>query len=231
MIVGLVNSIPESLMSYIHQALKKAQSERDRRFGPYKGVLESARLQNSRRAIRWVLIGLPAVGMLFLAFIFYSWLDPSAPQTTPAKLAHPAQAETARPATDKAGSAEALCQTGKQHHLNGNLAEAKLCYEKALQADPGCATALNNLGVILMAGQNYQDARKSFEKAIRLKPEYVDPWYNMACLFALTKEPEKALRYLKRAAALDPQVNMWAMEDADLEYLRSQPGFAQIITP
>lgn len=218
-------------MSYIHQALKKAQSERDRRSGPYEGVLKSARSQNSRRAIRWALIGLPAVGMLLLAFMLYSWLDLSGPQATPAKLPHPAQAEGARPATDKTGSAETLCQTGKQHHLNGNLAEAKLCYEKALQADPGCATALNNLGVILMAEQNYPEARKSFEKALRLKPEYVDPCYNLACLFALTEEPEQGLRYLKRAAALDPQVNMWAMVDADLEYLRRQPGYMQTITP
>jgi len=217
-------------MSYIHQALKKAQTERDDRYGKYEGILHSSRSKKSGSVRRWTLIGVAVLGILFLAFISYSWLDLSGPEATtkdPPKPKHAAPAPN--PAPDKTADADALYQVGKTHHRSGRLGEAKLFYGKALKADPGCVEALNNLGVILMTEKNYPEARSRFEKAIRLKPEYVDPCYNLACLFALTDEPEEGIRYLKRAVSLAPQVKVWALEDGDLDTLRNEPGFAGIV--
>lgn len=215
-------------MSYIHQALKKAQIERDSRHEQYEGLLPSARSKKSGHFRRWALIGASALGILLLAFIFYSWLDLPGQQATTASPNHPTQAApTSTP--DKGPNAEALYQVGQTHHAKGRLEDAKVFYEKALRVDPGCVPALNNLGVILMNEKNYPDARRRFEKAARLKPGYVDPYYNLACLFALTDRPDQSLRYLKRAISLDPQVKAWALADADLERLHSQPGFREIV--
>ncbi|MBW1779163.1 MAG: tetratricopeptide repeat protein [Deltaproteobacteria bacterium] len=213
-------------MSYIHQALKKAQTERDDRYGKYEGILSS---RSRKPGIgRWIVIAVAALVILFLAFISYSWLDLSGPGVTTAGPAKPNRPGPA-PVRKKAADAEAFYQIGKTHHKSGRLNQAKIFYEKALKADPGCVVALNNLGVILMREGNTPAARSRFEKAIRLKPGYVDPCYNLACLFALTDQTEQGLRYLKRAVSLDPQVKAWAMEDADLEKLRDQPGFKDIV--
>lgn len=217
-------------MSYIHQALKKAQAERDDRQGKYEGVLHPSRPKRSALARRSTVIAVAAPVILFLAFISYSWLDSSGPQATTENRPRPKPAAAAPTSvSSQTANADALYQVGKSHHTNGRLSDAKVFYEKALKADPGCVTALNNLGVILMMEKNYGEAQSGFEKAIRLKPGYVDPCYNLACLFALTDQPEKGIHYLKRAVSLDPQVKRWAMKDADLEKLRTDPGFAEMV--
>jgi tetratricopeptide (TPR) repeat protein len=217
-------------VSYIHQALKKAQTERDDRYGKYEGILLSSRSKKSALFRRWALIAAAVLGILFLAFIAYSWLDLTGPRATTANPTKPTEAASApKKVPDKSANAEALYQGGRTHHRKGRLDQAKILYEKALRVDPGCVAALNNLGVILMAENNYPAARSRFEKAIRLRPGYVDPCYNLACLFALIDQPEQGLRYLKRAVSLHPQVKAWALEDADLEKLRRQPGFAEIV--
>lgn len=174
------------------------------------------------------MIGALALGILSLAFISYSWLDLTGPRATTANPPRETQATPAS-APKKALDAQALYEVGKSHHRSGRPSEAKIFYEKAFRVDPGYVAALNNLGVILMAEKNYSEARSKFEKAIRLKPGYVDPCYNLACLFALTDQPEQGLRYLKRAVSLHPQVKAWALEDADLEKLRNEQGFREIV--
>ena len=214
-------------MSYIHQALKKAQIERDDRYGKYGGIV-SSRSKKSGRAKKLILLIVVSLVILFLAFVSYSWLDFNGPQVETnivPKQREPVNLEI----REKTADAMELYQRGKEHHKSGRLNKARMWYEQALMADPGCVVALNNLGVLLIKGKNYPAARGRFEKAIRLKPGYVDPYYNLACLFALTDQPEQALRYLKRAVSIDPQAKEWALEDADLEKLRNQPGFGTIV--
>ena len=214
-------------MSYIHQALKKAQIERDDRHGKYGGII-SSRSKKSGLAKKLILSIVVSLVILFLAFVSYSWLDFNGPQVEINVI--PEQREPVQlPVHEKTADAMELYQRGKEDHKSGRLNKARMWYEKALMADPGCVVALNNLGVLLIEGKNYPAARSRFDKAIRLKPGYVDPYYNLACLFALTDQPEQALRYLKRAVSIDPQAREWAKKDTDLEKLRNQPGFGTIV--
>ncbi len=214
-------------MSYIHQALKKAQIERDDRYGKYGGIV-SSRSKKSGHAKKLILLIVVSLVILFLAFVSYSWLDFNGPQVE-TNVIHRQREPVQLPVDEKTADAMELYQRGKEHHKSGRLNKARMWYEQALMADPGCVVALNNLGVLLIKDKNYPAARGRFEKAIRLKPGYVDPYYNLACLFALTDQPEQALRYLKRAVSIDPQAKEWALEDADLKKLRDQPGFGDIV--
>jgi tetratricopeptide (TPR) repeat protein len=214
-------------MSYIHQALKKAQIERDGRHGKYGGII-SSRSKKSGIGKKTILLIIVLLVILLLAFMSYSWLDFNGPQVE--KNVLPEKKEPVRrPVQEKTADAMELYERGKQDHKGGRLNRAKMWYEKALIADPGCVVALNNLGVLLIKDKNYPAARSRFEKAIRLKPGYVDPYYNLTCLFALTDRPEEALRYLKRAISIHPEVKTWALKDADLEKLRNEPGFGKIV--
>jgi len=213
-------------MSYIHQALKKAQTERDDRYGRYRSILPS-RSKRPNAARRWVLFGIAGVLILSLAFVAYSWLDSEDLQHV--EEAPPKPSPPPASAPKHRVDAEALYRVAKNHHKNGRLKPARVFYEKALRADPGNVTALNNLGVILMTEGDYSGARSKFEKAIRLNPGYVDPCYNLACLFAVTDQPRQGLNYLKRAVSLDPRVKAWALKDTDLEKLHNQPEFEEIV--
>ena len=207
--------------------MKKAQIERDDRHGKYGGII-SSRSKKSGLAKKLILSIVVSLVILFLAFVSYSWLDFNGPQVEINVI--PEQREPVQlPVHEKTADAMELYQRGKEDHKSGRLNKARMWYEKALMADPGCVVALNNLGVLLIEGKSYPAARSRFDKAIRLKPGYVDPYYNLACLFALTDQPEQALRYLKRAVSIDPQAREWAKKDTDLGKLRNQPGFGTIV--
>jgi len=214
-------------MSYIHQALKKAQVERDDRYGKYSGII-SSRSGKSGLGKKSILLIIVSLAILFLAFMSYSWLDFSGPQVE-TNIVPKKRGPVQRPVHEKTPDAMELYERGKEDHKGGRLNRAKMWYEKALIADPGCVVALNNLGVLLIKDENYPAARSRFEKAIRLKPGYVDPYYNLVCLFALTDRPEQALRYLKRAVSIHPEVKTWALEDADLGKLHNLAGFRGIV--
>jgi tetratricopeptide (TPR) repeat protein len=234
-------------MSYIHEALKKAQVERDQGKSAYGGIPVPRRKKSfftNRKAI------VPAVFLLLvlLAFAGYSWWD----QTTedrrqntedrrqntedsgmssvvrrPSSESRPSSAK--RKTEKRRENVAESYQKARALHRDGRLTDAGLWYEKVLSMDPGHVEALNNRGVLHLQEKNYSAARKCFEKAIRLKPDYVDPYYNLACVCAVQGQVQQGLRYLGKAISMDPHVKKWAKEDPDLEGLRGDPRFREIV--
>lgn len=109
------------------------------------------------------------------------------------------------------------------------MPEAGIWYEKVISMDPGHVEALNNRGVLHLHKKEYSAARKCFEKATRLKPDYVDPYYNLACVSVAQGQPEQGLRYLKKAVSMNPAVREWAKKDPDLDVLRGSPRFREMV--
>jgi len=186
--------------------------------------------------------------MVLLAFGAYSWWDLKAekrngappPAVNPPKVQRgtPAPRDTAGkplPRTltgSKSVSREDIAasyQKARDLHRDGRLPEAGLWYEKVISMDPGHVEALNNRGVLHLHHKDYQAARKCFEKAIRLKPDYVDPYYNLACVSAAKGQLEQGLRYLEKAVLMDPHVREWARKDPDLDPLRESRRFLAIV--
>lgn len=109
------------------------------------------------------------------------------------------------------------------------MEDARGFYKKALMLDSNSVNALNDLGVAYMQDRDYVEAQKSFEHAIQRKPDYVDAYYNLACLHALKGEKIRSLTHLKKAISLDSSVREWARKDRDLQHLKGQPEFQEII--
>ena len=86
-------------MSYIHQALKKAQVERDDRHGRYGGII-SPRSKKSGFGKKPILFIIVLFVILFLAFMSYSWLDSSGPQVE-TKVVPKKRKPVQRPVTEK----------------------------------------------------------------------------------------------------------------------------------
>lgn len=216
-------------MSTIHEALKRAQKERDGRLTSY-GRLMSSRERAAGFTFKgrgfWV-VG--ALMVVLLAFALYSWLDFADPSEATRRPVEQKPPPASPESVKEKPTAQSFVEQGRRYHREGRFREARQCYEKALEADPGDALALNNLGVLQLREDHHAAARRHFEKAIRLKPDYVDPYYNLACLFAIENQPEESLRYLKKAVSLHPSARAWACEDSDLRTLKDLPEFKRTV--
>jgi len=213
-------------MSYINEALKKAQKEKDAlaaRYGSFLAARREKGKGSKGRPIWWTSL---IVLLILLAFGLYSWLDSRGPDTTSvSKKVIPHGDLKQKAAVD----AKALYERARRLQKSGRSREAKSFYEKALALDSQNVHAVNNIGVTFLQERNFTEARKSFEDAVRLQPDYVDPYYNLACLYAIQGDTKKGLDYLKRAVSLDGSVREWARADADLKALRGLPEFEEAI--
>ena len=215
-------------MSTIHDALKRAQRERNLKDQAYSGVLGAQAKGKGGHAVRVILwVGL-SVLIILLAFASYSWLDSKVPKNS---KSYKKNDKMPQPPPRQNGVVEAkiLHIRAKTLLKAGRTDEARALYEKALTLDPGLVDALNNLGFIYLRKMDYASAVKYFEKAVRLKPDYVDAYYNLACVYALEGKGAQGLSYLKKAVMLDKGVKEWARRDRDLQKLRGLPEFQELI--
>jgi len=211
-------------MSYIREALRKAQKEKDTWYPRYQRVFFSPRRTAGIFSLRpvWLI----SVLVIVLGLALYSWLD-SGNKSTISAAKNPNS--EVRPVPEIPVNAKDLYDRARHLHKVSRLGEARRLYQKALMLEPGHVYALNNLGVIYIQEGNYLEAQKSLEGAIQQKPEYVDPYYNLACLHALKGEVVESLAQLKKAVSLDESVREWAQKDRDLQNLSGMPGFEEIM--
>ena len=211
-------------MSYIHEALLKAQKEKDASHPRYQRTLLGT--AGKPGILSGKVVWMIGFGVILLAFALYSWLGFKDKKAVPApQVLRP---ETLSRAEDNAKAKE-YYETARHLQNTGRLEDAKRLYRKTLMLDPSSVYALNNLGVLYMQDKSYAEAQNSFEHAIQQKPDYVDPYYNLACLHALKGETISSLAQLKKAISLDTSVREWARKDRDLQNLKGVPGFEEVM--
>ncbi len=245
-------------MSYINDALRKAQRERDGRYERFGGIITSGPERPGQPRKRKIAIGVAVLLVLIPAGLLvavYLLQQPSpvkkgtvprpaavgsavSPSVTPS--AAPAvtvpvpggpPAETAAAPADKRplrGEAERRYQEAFSAQRKGDLLKAEALYRRVLTLDSDDVRALNNLGVILMGQRKREQAIALFGKAIALKKDYVDPYYNLACLYAQTNEIDESIWYLKVAMTINGEVRNWAEKDADMKNVVASPAFKKI---
>jgi tetratricopeptide (TPR) repeat protein len=239
-------------MSYINEALRKAQKERDNRYEQFGGILAAcpggADHVRKRRFTLFVAAALILlISTLLLLAVWAPHQSPlakKAPQSSVAGNAVPPAAATQPEPKAMASSFPAVqppggTKTAREADLmygeallaqrKGDLKRAEVLYQKALTFDPGHVRALNNLGVIYMAQKKREKAIAVLGRAVVLKQDYVDPFYNLACLYAQGNEIKESLWYLKVAATIDGDVLNWVKKDADMKNVAASPEFKKIM--
>jgi tetratricopeptide (TPR) repeat protein len=87
----------------------------------------------------------------------------------------------------------------------GDLPNAKLLYQQALEIDPELAIAHNNLGMTLKALGQFADAIAHYQKAIELQPNYAEAHQNLGVILLKTGNVSESLAAFQQAIALHDQ--------------------------
>jgi hypothetical protein len=82
---------------------------------------------------------------------------------------------------------------------SGDSAGSKKITERLLAIDPMDPIARANLGRIYKATGDYPRAIAEMKLAISASPELPDPYYDIACYYALSKRKDEAIDWLSRA--------------------------------
>lgn len=96
-------------------------------------------------------------------------------------------------------------------------------------APPRDADSLYDRGVIELNRGEYVAAQELFERALKREPEAAHIHYGLAATRARLGAIDTALKSLKRALDLQPKLRIRAQRDHDLNPLRTDPEFEQLV--
>lgn len=231
-------------MSYIHEALQKAQEMRNKRRSPDDAGRPRQARDTDRRRFPFLFPIVFAVLLALAGAVLYGSKPGNPPSPAPeptesrrverAGEAVTPKATPSPPAPVGTGPSpsamkEALYEKALQAQRSGDPAEAEALYRRLLEIDPRSGDGLNNLGVLLLARGDAGEAEKVFRRAVEADGTKADPYYNLACLCSLQGRLGEGLQYLEKAASLKKDVKSWAKDDKDLENLRCDDGFERIL--
>ena len=86
----------------------------------------------------------------------------------------------------------------------GQLAEAKVSYEKSIELRPDFAEPFYNLGNLLAREGRLQDALKYYQDALAINPEFADALNNLGTALNRLGRDEEAIAAYRRALTLRP---------------------------
>jgi tetratricopeptide (TPR) repeat protein len=89
--------------------------------------------------------------------------------------------------------------------------------------------AYYNRGVVKMTLGRNEEALLDFDEAIRLDPEYVEAYYNLACLHAKRGDLAMMETNLALAITLNPEYRLSALDDPDFRDVLTTPEFRRAI--
>jgi len=143
----------------------------------------------------------------------------------------PALAVNAKPLKNETAMTpgiDTLYRQALDYQKESDFDKAITVYKDILDRDPEHIFTLNNLGVIYMGRGKNKIAEILFKKAIDLKGDYVDPYYNLACLYAKEGNNIRSIDYLKKAAQINNDVKKWIKNDRDLDNVRKSDDFRKV---
>ena len=239
-------------MSYINEALRKVQKEKESRYVAYEHIVsaDGKKLEQPKRWLSIIGISIVFFWAAVIIVLLYWSEDKKMPViqriSAPPVVASAVVAvhkpegntkveltpqKTTAPVSTKQETAksEALFAQALDRQRKGKLEEAKLLYRKVVKIDQYNVKAFNNLGVIYMSEKNYKRAIMRINDAIKIKHDYPDAHYNLACLYAQKNDVPQSLFYLKNAIDFNPEVRKWAKNDGDLKALANLPEFKKLL--
>jgi tetratricopeptide (TPR) repeat protein len=111
----------------------------------------------------------------------------------------------------------------------GENAAALADLDRLLELDPDKADARVDRAACLLGLSRVAEAREELGRARELEPENAAVAYNLACCSAREGDAAQAFRWLRIAVEGDPSWAEHAGDDPDLESIRDEPAFEEIV--
>jgi tetratricopeptide (TPR) repeat protein len=102
-------------------------------------------------------------------------------------------------------------------------------YEAILRRSPDYTEVVGLLGALYTRVGRIADGLKMDRRLVRLEPDNPTAHYNLACSLALCKRRPAALQSLRKAVSLGYDDVDWMLQDPDLEILKPDPEFQQLL--
>ena len=102
-------------------------------------------------------------------------------------------------------------------------------YGKILERHPDYVDVLRVLGNNLTLKGRFADGLHIDKRLCQLRPSDPLAHYNLACSYCLLKKADLALRTLRQAVELGYRDFRYMREDRDLDAIRSDPRFRQLL--
>jgi tetratricopeptide (TPR) repeat protein len=102
-------------------------------------------------------------------------------------------------------------------------------FTRVLTAEPDFAEVLRAQAGNMTAKGRLQDGLTVDKRLVSLRPDDPTARYNLACRYALLKQPDLALATLRKALDLGYRDFRYMEEDRDLDSVRKDPRFRKLI--
>jgi tetratricopeptide (TPR) repeat protein len=101
--------------------------------------------------------------------------------------------------------------------------------DQALAINADFRPALQNKGLIMKAMGRYDEAIVYLEKVIDANPDNFEGYYNLACVYAATKNSEALMQSLQRSLQLAPYIKDHVRQDPDFSSYRNEAWFRNLL--
>ena len=102
-------------------------------------------------------------------------------------------------------------------------------FANILERRPDFVDVLRVMGNNLTLKGRYAQGLQIDKRLVQLRPNDPLAHYNLACSYALLKRPDQAMKTLRRAVELGYRDFRYMREDRDLEAIRHDPRFRQLL--
>ena len=98
-----------------------------------------------------------------------------------------------------------------------------------LKRSPDYVDVLRVMGNLLTLKGRFVEGMNIDKRLVRLRPNDALAHYNLACSYALLKRPDQSIKTLRRAIELGYRDFRYIREDHDLDAIRHDPRFRQLL--
>ncbi len=125
--------------------------------------------------------------------------------SAPSTAAAPAADAPAVVASDGVGEAAVFVEKGLAAHVAGQLDDAVMLYEQAIELDPTNKYAHFNVGQIAHTRDDLTTAIDRYQDALAIDPAYGPALYNLGLAFSGTGKTTEAIATLRKAEEANPE--------------------------
>jgi tetratricopeptide (TPR) repeat protein len=127
--------------------------------------------------------------------------------------------------SESTSTSKALVRSSDQSQLDFEIE----FFGRILERHPAYVDVLRVQGNNLTLKGRYAEGLQIDKRLIQLRPGDALAHYNLACSYALLKRPDQAIKTLRRAVELGYRDFRYMREDHDLDSIRHDPRFRQLL--